>query len=341
MGVSLGMIMRCDRGGLGAQLRDLHGWLKPDKTLLVKLPEPRGANDSFNADLVWQGDRIPSGVLDEFTADLDVLLTVETLYADRQGWEHVTSNCDVVLVANPELFDHQGPRPTRLVVPTPWELNRMPEGTQVIPHPTHQRPHRIRSEVRTFLHHAAPAMLDRNGTKALIKALPLVGASCNLIVHAPAMAPPWDPTVPADGQEYFIHYGKVDVRWKTHSVMDRWDTYPDEADVMVLPRRYGGLCLPAQDAASCGIPLLMTYLTPQRWWPGVACNTHELASAQMKGGAFHVYDPDVEDLAQQMTAMVQGDFDIAGESRSAIEWARSISWECVGPAWEDVCSLTS
>jgi glycosyltransferase involved in cell wall biosynthesis len=43
-----------------------------------------------------------------------------------------------------------------------------------------------------------------------------------------------------------------------------WEMY--DADVMVMPRRYGGLCMPVNEALGAGMPIIMPAISPNKDW---------------------------------------------------------------------------
>lgn len=342
------MIVRCDQGGLGNQTYSLWKHLKPDVTLLIDLPshKGRGKGDpsrysaSWTNVWPWNDDVIPRRMIEDLGRKVDTILTVETLYSGVQGFYAARDGgARTVLVANPELFSGYPADVT--VVPTPWELARMPH-VELIPHPTETPPERNlrrRHMCQTFLHVAAPAMLDRNGTNIVMAALKYVQHECQLIVHAPFISPPWE-----DGNissASTTTYGNVHVRWDPRPKKNYWDVYDVEADVMLLPRRYGGLCLPFQEAASCGLPSVMTDLLPQRWWPTWRVQAHEQGVKGMKGGNFQIHDVHPTHLSSIMDDLVVGELDVEAMSISAQAWARSISWDVLLEDWQRVCGLTS
>lgn len=348
--MKLGMVVRCDQGGLGNQTHLLWKLLKPDVTLLIDLPvtKGRGRGEPTRYDAPWTNvwpwhdDVIPPLMLADLAKAVDVVLTVENLYSGNAGFDVVRAGgARTMLVANPELY--AGYPADKIVVPTPWELRRMPAGTDVLPHPVDDPPSssvRTRRMCQTFLHVAAPAMLDRNGTDIVMGALEHVTAECQLVVHSPHRPPPWgdDQTDPSS-----MTIGKVHVRWDPRPKRKYWDVYDVEADVMLLPRRYGGLCLPVQEAAACGLPTLMTDLEPQRFWPCLSVEPRvRLTGYAMRGGNFQVYDVDPKLLASTMDDLVLGRVDVESTSANALSWARStLSWDSLEPAWSEAISSTA
>lgn len=332
--MTYGLLVRSDSGGLANQTHSLWSHLKPDKTLLIQLTEPRGLehNEWYVGDpdltVLPRGNQITRRQAHEFASGLDTIVSVEGFY----GPAFDTTHSELVVVSNPELFANEH-RWDRIIVPTPWEISRMPVGTNVIPHPQESPADEsfIRERTGTakvFLHHAAPAMLDRNGTTSLMSALQYVTEKCELIVRAPGKESP-------DTSDFF-EVGNVTVRWDSRNVINWWENYPVETDVFVNPRKYGGLSLPSQEAASCGLPLLMTDLAPQQWWPIEKVKTAVTDKYPMKGGTFNINSPDVQDLAAQMSRLCREDISV--NSKASLAWADSLSWENLLPRWKAVCN---
>lgn len=324
-----GMIVRSDCGGLGNQTYEIWRELKPDKTLVASVPDPRGGlRDIYRRASVMHAK---PGSIDQYTADmfvhgLDLIVSIEGFYGPK--FEQLS--IQKLLIANPELYSSDDHKPDRIVVPTAWMLGRMPAGTAILPHPTSMPPierFRIRDSVDTFVHPWAPAMLDRNGTETVMRACYSMAEKCELIVRAPGKRSP------DHGQPKF-KIGRVTVYWDSRVVENWWQNYEVEADCLLLPRRYGGLCLPAQEAASCGMPNLMTDLLPQRMWPGWRIPTSNGVDYEMKGGMFRIHGIDEQRLAKRMDALVRGEDDVTGMSTASIEWAQSLDWSMLRDVWK-------
>lgn len=332
-----GLLLRADQGGLGCQTRQLQQCLQPDSVLLIDLPEHQCRGDTQIRSLrhlpiyaVTRTDRIPRDLLTAFAATVDTLLTVECLYTDMGGWVAVNRLTRTVLVANPELYADYPAQ--QIVLPTSWHADRFP-GAPVVPHPVdveHAAPRaRVRDRVTTFLHVMAPAMLDRNGSELVAAALPHVTEPCRLVVRTHLDRPRGPLRVAT---------GKVKVVWDHGRPGDWRDCYPPEADVLLLPRRYGGLSMVVQEAAALGLPTVMLDVDPQRAeaWPGWRIPARVQRTALMRGGEFDVHTGDPEALAAVMSAMVRGEVDVAGESQRALAWARARSWPAVRERWAEV-----
>lgn len=249
--------------------------MHPERTLLV-IPDAVA-----KAGLTTHVDRFPgatparfgqdtagsqgSGVLDEHVCrewldGLDVVFTAETFYDWRFcSWArdaHVATVCMAMPeFCRPEWFA----QPTQWWAPTTYMRARLPARTRVVPVPLatdrfHTRPS-YDGPVR-WLHVAgAQTIADRNGTLDLICALHAVKTPTHLTIRA--QTPLELGTVP----------DHVKLTYMCANLDDYWQLY-DAHDVMVLPRRYAGLCLPALEAMAAGLPVVMTDMAPQNTdWP--------------------------------------------------------------------------
>lgn len=333
----LGIIARVDEGGLGAQTLEYVRHLRPDRVLVPSVDPPRGVarmSRLFDA-MPHESDidvvSFPEAGMEDadtwwrFVDNVDVVLTAETTYNPQLGEMLAAQGKRVVVHANPELWEwHRGaPAGVEAWAPSEWLMHKLPPGTPHVPVPVDRDRcrHRHVEEVRTLLHVSAPAMRDRNGTQSLKEALLYCRTSFTLLVSGPEA-----PTTPTNvGTVTVRGIGRVDDYWRIY----------DDADALVLPRRYGGLCLPMQEAASCGLPIIAPGVSPQGPWlaPSLALSTGPLerTRARMKGGLVDVWRYPPTQIAQRVDALVSGDG--LEDGRKASEaWAAFLDWR----EWEPV-----
>lgn len=158
-------------------------------------------------------------------------------------------------------------------------------------------------------------MLDRNGTDLLMAALPMITSELVLIIAGSKLRPRRVGRVTITGRDWCEEY---------------WENYTDDIDLIVMPRRYGGLCLPIQEAAACGIPSLMIGVEPQTGWPGFRIPGQIQDVAVMAGGNFDVHTCSSQALAIEIDIICRKDISIA--SNAAYEWAQIFGWD----RWIDV-----
>lgn len=343
----LGLILRLDASGLGSQSRLMLDLLDPAAVVAVDMgadsrgptvPPPDGAlvlghRPGKSIDAARQAARHLSGC--------DAVWSPESPY-----WPRLPRMLDgrMHLTVNPELWRDLGDR-CKIALPTTWHSMQL--GYPVVPHPTpfdqpgwadvRQANESRVGPARRVLHIAAPAFHDRNGTDAVLQGLAgYAGPGFTLLVAGagldkptrgrPVPGLPLPATLGRDGQIRVERVGEV---------ADRLDLYRD-VDLLVLPRRYAGLCLPAQEAASAGVPVLMSDLDPQDGWSGVdssiRCGRGHVVP--MRGGRFRVAHPDPRSLAQRVWAYTQDDGAVRGRWQlQAVAWALAGSWPHVSDDW--------
>lgn len=328
--MSIAMIVRADQGGLGNQTWEMWRHLEPEHTIVIAMHgDARGRehleryDDRFGSLTVNHGPFLTDDRIQFATVACSTLVSVEGWYNPLTIRIAQANGCRTVLVGNPELYDHRE-APDLLLLPTPWERWRTPGAVlqQPVALDRFVNQSYLRRECFTFYHPCAPAMLDRNGTDIVLQALPYVKNPCRVVIRGHRQATP--PT------------SAVTLEWVEHCTDDYWNAYPDRTDVLLLPRRYGGLCLPAFEAAALGIPSLMLDLEPQKGWP--FCFTsgpvREEMTYQMKGGEFSVYGIDPQQLATAMDFLIDHPPTVEHLSNRALDWAAQNSWESLLAEWK-------
>lgn len=332
-----GLIARCGvRGGLTIQSAEAARHLAFDRILVVHTDhDSRGAcdRDLYPGDHVtWlRGGPTPEDAR-TFMDGLDVVFSAECLYnPDWMGYARELG-VDVVVQANPELYDALELAGARVVLPTTWEAHRVPhERILPVPIALDRFPYRQRSEARVFYHPTAPAMQDRNGTGIVLAALQYVTAEVTMIIRGQlsrgelARKATW--RIPDNVTLVELPY--VDGPY--------WEAYPPEADVLVLPRRYGGLSLSMQESAALGMPLITTDLEPQRAYPhALLVDASPSFTETMKIGDVMVFKADPRDVAAQMDRLATSPMRVAAASAFARTWAESLSWQQWTGAYDEV-----
>jgi glycosyltransferase involved in cell wall biosynthesis len=262
----LGLIARADNRGLGQQTWAVYRNLNPAKTLVVNCHSAQPLKLRYerfpHAQVV---DGIPGA--DDFRRLLDgitALYTAETGY-NQQLWELAHQHgVKTVLHANYEFLDTFD-RPTVWAAPSLWNIDQWPAGTVHLPVPieTDRFPVTDKpSTARRFLHVVGrPAIHDRNGTADLLQALPHVKSpievtiTCQLSGYVGKLMNDHHIRIPS---HITLNVQSVDAE-------NYWDNYTG-FHAMVLPRRFGGLCLPANEAIGAGMPVITTDTNPNNTW---------------------------------------------------------------------------
>lgn len=330
--MTLSMIVRTDDGGLGNLTWEWFRHLAPAKVMLV-LDGGRGGDhlERFGGPAEVRGVNIqamrwaPHDV-DWLLDGATQLLTAETFYDDRLISLAVRRNVRPVLYAMPELFTpmYRTVRGLSVLAPTTWETDRLGGKARVLPLPVDRERlrYRLRTEARTILHPSAGAMLDRNGTGLLRQALMHVTRPLTVLVSGPER-----PDAPT-------RHGPHTIKPVGH-VAHYWRCY-DDADVLVMPRRYGGLSMPMQEALACGVPIVTLDREPECQWTALRSSTRggPEQTFHMKGGDIPVVTGDAMSLALVLSQLTENDDEVRAASVDADVWAAKRSWtSAVGDEW--------
>lgn len=270
----LGLIARADNSGLAVQCLEFARAMNPDKVLVIDVGHMHNDTDHCNkrtdlsrfpdATVVkgWLPDR---ATLKGFLDGLDVVFSAETFYnsmelaplARRMGVR-------TVLQPNPEFLNRRD-APDLWVPPTGWMWGTIPGPKTLLPVPIatdrfSATPSSVDGDGAShFLHIAGrPAHLDRNGTEILLRSLDHITAEVTVTIRCQQ-----------GGYVSSLLPGlstkkNVTLRIDPGDVDDYWELY--QGDVLVMPRRYGGLCLPVNEALGAGMPVIMPDISPNNTW---------------------------------------------------------------------------
>jgi len=240
-----------------------------------------------------------------------------------------------VLQVNYEFLEHllhpELAEPDTWALPSPWhraEIDAALPGRDIrdLPVPVDRTvlPFRLRDQgLRTILHTAGtPAMEDRNGTLLLIEAMHHVVSPVTARIHTQK------------------HLGAPSVAANTSiltgDVPRYWDLY-GEGDLFVLPRKFGGLCLPQQEALAVGMPVLMTDVSPQNVVlpPELLIPAPE-AKQIMTRAMIGVHQADPRVLAERIDWLYEHPYRFSELSAWAGAWGDSNSWDALRPAYDAI-----
>lgn len=323
---------RADNRGLGTQTWEFFRHMQPHRTVVVDMgrhsPFPIHLDRFPGAEVVRYG-AITEEEMRRFLADVDVVYCAETPYDDRLFALARAMGVRTVQHTNFEFCRHLTddiPRPDLFLAPSSWRFDSFPSPKALLPFPVarDRLPPQRRESVGTFLHVAGPGTsLDRNGTSVLFEALRYLRQSCRVVIRSQVKIPSrrvtWRPTVKLEIQA-------VDER-------DYWHIY-DGADALVLTRRFGGLCLPLNEASSLAMPTLVTDRESERSHVPQEARVRapRRRSAPAQSGRIELLQPDARSLAAKMDALVESPELVAQLSAAAAAYAESISWESLaGP----------
>jgi hypothetical protein len=265
----LGIIARADKTGLGNQTKELVDMLQPDKILLIDSSHFNGNKqypewyDGYDVKTTQAGF-ISNMEVNDFLSGIDVLISCEIFYNKRLSALAHRRGIKTILQYNYEFFEYfvvDGMRlPSVLVAPSVWNIDIMEKAyghaTNLVylPPPTTPEIFAEAKEVnlakkhKRILHIAGKrANSDRNGTDIVVEMLKYSKADYELVVKVQGDYEP-----DCDDPRLTIDNSNPDNRAELYSGFD----------LMVLPRKYGGLCLPMNEALMSALPVIMTDISP-------------------------------------------------------------------------------
>lgn len=329
-----GLIARGEDRGLGTLTWELARHYDPDRVLLIDPVDARfpvhagryAANPTTTVAWPDPHRQLPEREVRDWLDGLDVVFSAETFY----DWRLVTwareAGVATVCQGMPEFYRHpqhpDWPQPDLWVWPTQWlrDTDLIPPGPIVpVPAPdTHPLlaarpdetgPLRV---VHVAGHHAHA---DRNGTRSFLGAL----RRCREPVHATIFSQDRLPRVNMPGN--------VTVELHERGVADRWAHY-DRQHVLVMPRKYGGLCLPVHEAMAAGLAVVMTDTWWNRaTWPAlVEAPVARWQNLQLPVGTVPAAIVDEGALARTIDGLARDRGQLAGAQWAALGWAEHRSY---------------
>lgn len=311
--------------------------MKPERVLVVDMGALAGGFPMYldrypGAKVVrWDG-ALPERIVRRWLDGLDVVFAVETMYdLNLPKWasEH---NVATVVQVNAEFLrpiaEYEHP-PTAWWAPTPWRLEHLPPATRVVPVPVADdrfafTPPKRDGPLRVLHVAGHAAMADRNGTGLFVEALR-------------RMEPPMRVRIVT--QDDRLRVGRiragVDVEVVTGGVGDYWRLY-DDADVLVQPRRYGGLHLPCQEAMAAGLAVVMSDCEPQRsFWPVMTVRSATgVPRLQCPGGRLPLTNARPEAIAEAVNLLSREPETLRAWQERSVAWALEHRWSVMRPLYE-------
>lgn len=331
----VGLIARAEDRGLGIQTWEWARHMRPDRTLVVDMGALGGGFpmhlDRFPGAQVarWSG----AGFLDrqtvrDFLADVDAVYTAETFYdLQMPAWAD-DAGVTMAVHLNPEFWkysrEHHAWPAMRWWAPTSWRLPTLPPSATVVPVPIPidrwPTPAPLREDP-VFVHVVGNrAAGDRNGTSLLLAAVQRVAAPFRLRLITQGERLP----IPRVARG-------VEVELAVGGVADYWRLY-DDADVLVMPRRYGGLCLPANEAAGAGLALAMTDCAPNQRWPIEPIAGEPQSSLSVPAGQIRLTAANVASMVEVLQRLARDHEHRHAAQRRAREWAEAMAWDELAPS---------
>lgn len=321
----LGLIARCEIArGIAIQSKNFYDNMPVDRVLLVRMPRPDCVEAPEWYDNVTMAPYNPvHHQLDETTVrqwldGLDVVFTVETPNDWRMPTWCREMGVKLVIQGNPEFVRHTNdpsiPHPDAWWWPTSWRLDQLPAGKVMpVPMPFHWAQNHASDKLRLVHVVGKRAYADRNGTDVLVQAMRYVRSDVKLTVYG------------IDGQlPEFRRQRNVELYLHPNGVDDRWSMYED-ADVLVMPRRYGGLCLPALEAAACGLAVVMPDCSPNDELAAIRTSVLRRRPLSLACGVVPCAEPNAPALAAAIDSLADEEFLTATRRKQ----------EQMAPMWAD------
>lgn len=343
MQVRAGIVCRAEDRGLGTMTKDAYDALDWDRSAVITY-EVR--DDRFPLHL----DRFPEATLlhcdmhngrqldeDEcrdWLRGLDVVYLAETAYDWRfLDWAR-DEGVVTVIHGMPEYTPHTGsadhglPSPDAWWWPTPWRREYLPAGPVVpvpIPDGVEFTAADPTDDGPLVVHHVVGhrSRLDRNGTSEVLRAVQSMSRGVRLRMFT--QDGNLHPARPAPGVEYEV---------VTDTVEDRFDLFAG-AHLLLMPRRYGGLCLPVQEALGCGVATLMPDLAPNaEYWPTLTFDVPDrIIPVRMLGGTVAMADVQFKTIARRINELAADRTEVARGQAAARAWAERSTWSALAPSY--------
>lgn len=334
--MKLGIIARAEDRGLGIQTWEACRHLAPERVLVIDVENPDGfplhldrypgatvARLQTNGVDWW----LPEALVRDWLAGLDVVFSCETLYDWRLATWAEEAGVATVVQLNPEFFVHgRGglPEPTAWWNPSTWRMAELPPRTRHVPvpvaldrfpggaWPTQASEHG--GPLRVLHVGGRPALGDRNGTELLSKAMRRAqGVELTISSQRPTR-----------------HGARA-----VGEVADYWRLY-DGFDVLAMPRRYGGLCLPVQEAMAAGLAVVMPSCSPNaEMWPICPVRWQYRGQLPVPAGMVPLAETDARDLAVVLSRLAREREELEAWQGLARSWAQAHSWEALRPLYEE------
>lgn len=345
--MKIGLLACSSNTGLGYQTRDFFNYIKCNKTLIYDISTANG----MPVDHEWASGSIhkitkglPTNEECEWLVDdMDLIFVAETPL-NYYLFEYARKKCvKIVLQYNYEFLQYIRnmalPVPDVFASPSHWEIQKVKDlglsRVEYLPVPvvTEFRKPEIKKTVNRILHVAGrPAMHDRNGTSEFLEMIQdkiFLLSEYRHIQFKICMQKPREANTIAlyEKMRPRIEKAKHQLGERLEIVWDaeNQDQMFGDSDMMVLPRKYGGLCLPLWEAMSYGLPVIMTKIAPN----DAVLPDNWLAKSSFIGyfethSPISMYRADVDSLLSKTIRMINS---IEKDSETAIGLAKAMSWD--------------
>jgi glycosyltransferase involved in cell wall biosynthesis len=341
--VRIGLLARSENRGLGIQSLEFFRRLPVNDVLIVDMGElARGfaRHDERYLNVASERGGVTVGVAEyrngffvdealvrDWLHGLDVVFSVETLYDPRFHLWANEARVATVIQLNPEFIKPDVFEPTAWWAPTTWRLDQLPAGTRLVPVPVSLDRFTVGAQVpddqpMRVLHvvgHRAAS--DRNGTQLFQQSLRYLQHQIHarIITQDERLLP-------------FRPRPKATCEVVLNGVVDYWSLY-ENADVLVLPRRYGGLSLVVQEAAASGLALVLTDCSPNETWPSLRVRARPRGGLRAPVGHVQLWECMPRTLAETIDRLSEDRVLLKEQREAARAWADDHSWERLAPLY--------
>lgn len=337
-----GLIAYSTDTGLGNQTFEFYKHMSPAKTLVVDIKQLNGM--PTHHERFTDGEiRIVKGIprkddIDWLLTDIEAVFLCETPLNYELYDEAKRRRVATIQAYNYEFLDYirkpNLPAPTLFAAPTTWylpevvDLNIAPVKVLRVPVNRGRIKFRTIKKCETFTHTAGRITYkDRNGTRAFIEAAKqLPQFNYKMYIQKPTE------------QHLQKEYEELLQLARMANIMlvidlENYEDLYKTGDVLVLPRKYGGLCLPMNEALSAGMPVVMTdivpnqELLPKEW----LCATRAAESFNFHAPV-QTYESELKSLVDTMSRFSDDEF-MQNANQLADQLASAISWETLKPEY--------
>jgi len=336
----LGLIVRMDNTGLGTQTWEAYRHLNPSKVMAIDYRMSRPGDqfpDRFDPSIttIIKGSPSPQEI-NVFLKGIDILFSCETFYSfyiiSRARELGIKTIIQPNFEFSPWMKHPKIARPDCFGLPSKWHFDDFPEPKILLPVPiaTDRFVPNDSGSARKFLHIVGtPAANDRNGTRDLITALLQVKSDIEV-------------TITCQKPEYIngLLRGQtlprnIRIKIDTTHYDNYWMIYRGQ-DVLLMPRRYGGLCLPVNEAIGSDMPVIMTDIDPNnKWLPKewLVKSSFDFDFTRGDKETLQVYGVDPKALAEKIDK-VAGDRDYYAKLKKQAQKLKiANSWEKLLPLY--------
>jgi len=340
--MKIGLLAYSSNTGLGYQTLDFARNIKCSKILISDLSMLNHMpvhHDRFTdlCDDIKIADGMPSNEdMQWLSDDVDLVFVCET----PLNWELFNiaraKGVKTVMQYNYEFLNYfrypDLPKVDVLASPSYWAIKEVEDAgfasVKYLPVPINieKIPMNNTVELETIIHiMGRPAMYDRNGTELFLKAIKEIGTAYNYKIYIqtpkePASIQVLEDLKPLLNEVQGILGSNLEV---VFDIEDNTAMYR-EGDLMILPRKYGGLCLPLWEALSAGMPVMMPDISPNNKVLPKEWLISAIRSGTLKTHSeIPMYLSSVSDIVNKVDEIAK---DYPSQSKKARKLAEDMSW---------------